>query len=276
MLSVKCQDKLLEFDEPKVMGIINVTPDSFYGGSRVSDDAMLLSKIQRFIVEGADVIDIGAVSTRPNAKLVSQEEEMQRLERALKLIQSNFPNIILSVDTFRSEVARMATDHGAHIINDVSGGNLDSNMFSTVAELQVPYVLMHSRGDAQTMAGMTNYENVTVDVIRELSIRLAELYDKGVKDVIIDPGFGFAKTLEQNYELLAHLSQFAVLEAPLLVGVSRKSMIYKLLDNSPQEALNGTSALHMFALIAGANILRVHDVKEAAEVVRLHEKLKKC
>ena len=276
MLSVKCQDKLLEFDEPKVMGIINVTPDSFYDGSRVSDDTMLLSKIQRFIVEGADVIDIGAVSTRPNAKLVSQEEEMQRLERALKLIQSNFPNIILSVDTFRSEVARMAIDHGAHIINDVSGGNLDSNMFSTVAELQVPYVLMHSRGDAQTMAGMTNYENVTVDVIRELSIRLAELYDKGVKDVIIDPGFGFAKTLEQNYELLAHLSQFAVLEAPLLVGVSRKSMIYKLLDNSPQEALNGTSALHMFALIAGANILRVHDVKEAAEVVRLHEKLKKC
>jgi dihydropteroate synthase len=273
MLSVKCQDKLLELDDPKVMGIINVTPDSFYDGSRVTDDAMLLSTIQRFIVEGADLIDVGAVSTRPQADLVSQDEEMSRLKRALVLIRSNFPDLIISVDTFRSEVARMAIDQGAHIINDVSGGNLDTDMFSTVAELQVPYILMHSRGNAQTMRELTNYENVAVDVINELSIRIAELYDRGAKDVIVDPGFGFAKTLEQNYELLAHLRQFELLHAPLLIGVSRKSMIYRLLDNSPQEALNGTTALHMFALMAGANILRVHDVKEAVEVKLLYQKL---
>ena len=272
-LMIKCVDKLIDLHQPLVMGIINVTPDSFHEGSRVQDDALLLSRVQSFISQGVGIVDVGAVSTRPGAEEVSETIEIERIENAVRLIANHFPSLIISVDTFRSNVARMAIDHGAHIVNDVSGGSLDKHMFATIAELNVPYILMHSRGNSQNMQDLTNYNNVTIDVNKELSEKVHVLRELGVKDIIIDPGFGFAKTLEQNFKLLNELALFSSLGCPILVGLSRKSMIYKTLNTSPKESLNGTTALNMVALLNGANILRVHDVKEAREVVELYLKM---
>jgi dihydropteroate synthase len=274
-LMIKCGDKLIDLHQPLVMGIINVTPDSFYEGSRVQDDALLLSRIQSFISQGVGIVDVGAVSTRPGADEVSEAIEIERIENAVRLIANHFPSLIISVDTFRSTVARMAIQQGAHIVNDVSGGSLDKHMFETIAELNVPYILMHSRGNSQNMQDLTNYNNVTIDVIKELSEKVHMLRELGVKDIIIDPGFGFAKTLEQNFKLLNELALFSSLGCPILAGLSRKSMIYKSLNASPKDSLNGTTALNMVALLNGANILRVHDVKEAREVVELYLKMVK-
>jgi len=274
-LMIKCVDKLIDFHQPLVMGIINVTPDSFHEGSRVQDDALLLSRVQSFISQGVGIVDVGAVSTRPGAEEVSEAIEIERIENAVRLIAKHFPSLIISVDTFRSTVARKAIQQGAHIVNDVSGGSLDIHMFETIAELNVPYVLMHSRGNSQNMQDLTNYTNVTLDVIKELSEKVHVLRGLGVNDIIIDPGFGFAKTLEQNFKLLNELALFSSLGCPILVGLSRKSMIYKSLNASPKDSLNGTTALNMVALLNGANILRVHDVKEAREVVELYLKMVK-
>lgn len=272
-LMIKCGDKLIDLHQPLVMGIINVTPDSFYEGSRVQEDSVLLSRIQSFISQGVDIVDVGAVSTRPDANDVGEIVEMERMTNAVKLIKMHFPDLLISVDTYRSRVAKSAVQNGAHIINDVSGGNLDEEMFRTVAELKVPYVLMHSRGNPKNMQQLTDYENVTMEVVKELSEKIEVLLKFGVNDIIIDPGFGFAKTLEQNFKLLDDLSYFSVLNYPILAGLSRKSMIYKTLDCSPNDSLNGTTALNMVALIRGANILRVHDVKEAKETVKLFQKM---
>jgi dihydropteroate synthase len=272
-LMIKCGDKLIDLHQPLVMGIINVTPDSFYEGSRVQDDALLLSRIQSFISQGVDIIDVGAVSTRPGAHDVDEVVEMDRMNNAVKLISKHFPNLLISVDTFRSRVAKSAVQNGAHMINDVSGGSLDEEMFPTVAELKVPYILMHSRGNPKNMQQLADYENVTMDVVKELSEKIEILRKLGVYDIIVDPGFGFAKTLEQNFKLLNELTLFSSLGCPILAGLSRKSMIYKTLNGSPKDALNGTTALNMVALLNGANILRVHDVKEAREVVELYLKM---
>ena len=269
------QKKICEMDKPLIMGILNVTPDSFYdGGSYETEDAMLC-RVRQMIAEGADIIDIGAVSTRPGAVLPNEETELQRLLPAIALIRVEFPDIPLSIDTFRACVAQRCVEAGADIINDISGGLFDERMFQTIADLQVPYVLMHNRTTPDRMAQATNYDDVVAEVIRFLSEKLNALHRLGVKDVIIDPGFGFAKNLNQNYELMRNLDTFAVFEEPLLVGISRKSMIYKLLDVSPDTALNGTSVINTYALLHGAKILRVHDVKEAAECIRIVSQLKK-
>jgi dihydropteroate synthase len=265
---------LMDLSHPKVMGIINTTPDSFYdGGHNVDIDKALVS-VNKMLEDGANIIDIGGYSTKPNASNVSVEEERKRVIPLIINLIQNFPNIVISIDTFRSEIAKEAVEAGASIINDVSGGNLDENMFATVGELKVPYVLMHMRGKPATMQTLTNYQHLIKDVVFELSEKIRKLRSLQINDIIIDPGFGFAKSLEQNYEMLNSLSYFNVLDCPLLVGVSRKSMIYKLLGNEAKDALNGTTALNMVALMNGANILRVHDVKEAVETIKLFNQLK--
>ncbi|WP_317133918.1 dihydropteroate synthase [Brumimicrobium oceani] len=251
------------------MGIINVTPDSFYKESRMGNSSQLMDEVTAMIDGGAHIIDVGGISTRPGADLMTNTEELSRVIPAIKEIREKFPKILISVDTFRADVAKQAVLVGANIINDVYGGRYDDKMFDTVAELQVPYILMHSRGDASNMKSLDNYNDVAADVCLELSENLWELRAKGVKDIIIDPGFGFAKNVEQNYELLKHLSVLNLLECPVLIGVSRKSMIYKLLNSSPQEALNGTSVLNTIGLVKNASIIRVHDVKEASEVAKI-------
>jgi dihydropteroate synthase len=267
--------QLIELVRPQVMGILNLTPDSFFDGGKYVQTSKALAQVRRMIDEGADLIDIGAYSTRPGAAEVSEQEEIDRLDPVLKAVFEQFPNIVVSIDTFRSGVARWANQEcGPCIINDVSGGQLDGDMFSVVANLNVPYILMHMRGTPQTMQGHANYTNVTKEVIKELSEKVAQLHRLGVCDVIIDPGFGFSKTLDQNYELFNHLDAFRFFELPVLVGISRKSMLYKYLGGSPGDSLNATTALNMLALQAGADILRVHDVKAAADAVKLFEKLK--
>lgn len=271
--SINCKGKLIVFDKPKVMGILNLTPNSFYDGGSYSSVSDALKKVEKMLSEGADFIDIGAYSSKPNAEFVSSEEEMQRLIPVLKEIVKNFPQAIISIDTFRAEVAKKAIDVGASIINDISGGLLDEKMFDEVAKAHVPYILMHMRGTPQDKQQFTVYEDVTKEVALYFSKRIALAIEKGIKDIIIDPGFGFAKTLDQNYELMKNLSFLKNLNFPILSGISRKSMIYKYLEISPEDALNGTTALNMFSLINGANILRVHDVKEAVECVKLYNKL---
>ncbi len=261
---------LREFSQPQVMGILNVTPDSFYADSRSVDEAEVALRVEKMLADGADMIDIGAYSSRPGAGDVSVDEECRRLEMGLTIVRSIAPEAIVSVDTFRADVARRAVEGmGADVINDISGGNLDERMFETVAELNVRYVAMNMGGTPATMGAMTDYDNVTVDVVKSLSEKVNRLALMGVNDVIVDPGFGFGKTTEQNYELLRNLEVFHVLERPLLVGVSRKSMIYRPLSATPQEALNGTTVINTMALLAGASILRVHDAKEAREAVAL-------
>lgn len=258
------------FDRPLVMGILNATPDSFYAGCRTTDDEAISARVSEIVEQGGDIIDIGAYSTRPGAADVDAAEELARLRQAMSIVRRVAPQAITSVDTFRASVARAAVEElGVDIINDVSGGSLDDEMFATVAALQVPYILMHMRGTPATMQSLTQYHDVTAEVVEHLSTRIAMLRDMGAGDIISDPGFGFSKTLEQNYEMLAGLEQFHSLGVPLLVGVSRKSMIYKLLGVTPHEALNGTTIINTLALAAGAHILRVHDVREAVEVCKI-------
>ena len=268
--SLNLRGRLVTIDRPWVMGIINVTPDSFYSGSRVNDEGLLTERVRQMIADGADVIDVGACSTRPGSESVDAQGEMARLEWALAAIRREAPDVVVSVDTFRAYVARRCVEEwGADIINDISGGTMDEAMFATVASLRVPYVLMHMRGTPETMAGLTDYGNVTAEVLEWMARRIDQLRQLGVADVIADPGFGFAKTLEQNYELLARLNAFHALDAPLLVGVSRKRMIYTPLHCTADEALNGTTVVNTIALEQGAHILRVHDVKAAAQAVAI-------
>lgn len=267
---LKLNQRLYDLHTPVVMGIVNVTPDSFFSLSRFKAGRSLLNQVEQQIADGATIIDVGGYSTRPQAAQVSSEEELRRISEPIEMIRKKFPDTPVSVDTFRSEVARAVVDrYGVAMINDVSGGTLDPFMFETVASLDVAYVLMHMRGTPQTMHASTEYDALLPDVIHFLEKKVAQLHLLGVNDVVIDPGFGFAKTQEQNYELLRKLEYFKEIEVPLLVGLSRKSMIYKLLDTTPEGALNGTTAVHMLALLGGASILRVHDVKEAVEAVNI-------
>lgn len=272
--SLNCSGKLLSLDAPKVMGILNATPDSFFAGSRKQTERELMERVQQILSEGGSIIDVGAYSTRPGAAVVSAEEEWQRLEQALRIVHREAPEAILSVDTFRADIARRCVEtFGVSIVNDISGGDADAQMFDTVADLRVPYVLMHCQGTPQTMQQAPTYKNVTAEVITDLSRKVRQLRQRGARDIIIDPGFGFGKTLEHNYTLLRQLEDFRIFDLPLLVGISRKSMITRALDITADEALNGTTALNAFALMKGANILRVHDVKAATEVVKLYSLL---
>ena len=271
--SLNISGKLIEYQSPAVMGIVNVTPDSFFGGSRTFDADAISIRVQKLIDDGADMIDIGAYSSRPGADDVSPAEELRRIELGMKQIRQIAPEIPVSIDTFRADVAREAVKNlSVNIINDISGGDLDKNMFNTVAELKVPYILMHMRGTPATMQSLTDYGQigVTAAVIQDLAKKINHLALLGVNDIIVDPGFGFSKTLDQNYELLASLEAFHCLECPILVGVSRKSMITKYLGISSDDALNGTTVINTLALERGAAILRVHDVKPAAEAVKLY------
>ena len=273
--SLNVNGRLLDLSTPQVMGILNVTPDSFYAGSRSRTEAEIAARACQILDEGASIIDIGAYSSRPNAEHISPEEEMQRLRTGLEILNRNHPDAIISVDTFRAEVARQCVEeYGAAIINDISAGEMDEQMFPTVARLNVPYIMMHMQGTPQNMQKEPHYENLLKEVFMYFARKVRQLRDLGMKDIILDPGFGFGKTLEHNYELMAHLEEFGIFELPLLVGVSRKSMIYRLFGVTPQEALNGTTVLDTVALMKGADILRVHDVREAVEAVRLIEKLK--
>lgn len=254
------------------MAIINLTPDSFYEKSRVNTEKELIERVEMALLQGAKIIDVGAYSTRPSARPIDEQQELERLINPLKMIRNHFPELIISVDTFRAEVAKQSIlEAGVQIINDVSGGTLDSEMFRTVGRYPVAYVLMHMKGTPQTMQNLTQYDDMMAEIMTFFEQRVAQLLQYGVKDIIIDPGFGFAKTLEQNYELLAKMSYFETLNLPILYGISRKSMIYNLLDITPYDALNGTTALNVLGLLQGANILRVHDVKEAMEAVAIVE-----
>jgi dihydropteroate synthase len=263
---------LFNFDMPKIMGILNITPDSFYDGGKYLDIEGALERVNTMLVEGADVIDIGGYSSRPGAAEVSVQEELDRLLPVIEQIVSNFPQAVISIDTFRAQVAAEAIQSGAHIINDIGGGNLDDQMFTTVAGLKVPYILMHSRGTPKTMQQQTGYNDLIKEILTDLSEKVALLRALDVKDIIIDPGFGFAKTLDQNYELLNRIDELNILGLPILGALSRKSMIYKLLEISPEEALNGTTVLNTLLLIKGVNIIRVHDVRAANEVRKLVQK----
>ncbi|TJZ61174.1 dihydropteroate synthase [Sphingobacterium olei] len=267
--SINVNGKLIVFDKPQLMGILNVTPDSFYDGGRHTTVGNAIQKSRQLITEGADIIDIGAFSSRPGASLISSQEEMDRALPAIEAIRKEFPDILLSIDTFHADVAEEAVKSGIHIINDVSGGTIDENMFPTVARLQVPYVLMHMRGLPENMQHLTAYNDVVTDVAVFLGERVAALRALGVKDIILDPGFGFAKTMEQNYELLYRVNELHYLGLPILGGISRKSMIYKKLGVTPNESLNATTALNTLLLERGVQILRIHDVKEAKQLIDL-------
>jgi len=266
---IKCRDKLYNLKYPLVMGVLNMTPDSFYEESRNTHFQDAIAQVHNMVREAVDIIDIGGVSTRPNAALLSSEEEIHRVLPVILEIRKLYPDILLSIDTFRTDVARAAVEAGVDIVNDVYAGRYDGKMFDLIAELDVPYILMHSRGDASDMQKKTVYHDVVMEVCKELSEQLEKLRSMGVKDVIIDPGFGFAKNVEQNYALFEGIRYLEVLECPILVGISRKSMIYKLLNISPKEALNGTTVLNTIGMLNHASIIRVHDVKEAVEVKKI-------
>ena len=275
MYTLSIHGQLLSLHEPQVMGILNITPDSFYYGSRTEAEDDICRRLHQLMDEGADMIDVGAYSTRPGADDVSEEEEMERLRRGLRVVRREFPDVPVSVDTFRASVARMAVEEeGADIVNDISGGDMDRQMFRTVARLHVPYVLMHMQGVPRSMQQAPHYDNVRREVMVHLAERVDLLHQMGVADVVVDPGFGFGKTLDHNYELMEHLEDFHELGCPLLVGISRKSMIYKLVGGTPQTALNGTTVLNTVALLKGAHILRVHDVAPAVEAKKMYLKLK--
>lgn len=272
--SLNINGRLLDLSEPQVMGILNVTPDSFYSGSRKQTEDEIESRVRQIIGEGASIIDIGAYSSRPNADDVSPSEEMERLRKGLSVIQRVAPNAIVSVDTFRADVAKMCVEeYGVGIVNDISGGMLDKDMFTTVAKLGIPYILMHMQGTPQNMQQNPHYDDVVKEVFMYFAEKVQRLRDLGVKDIILDPGYGFGKTVEHNYELMNHQEELLEFELPLLVGISRKSMIYKALGITADEALNGTSVLNTISLLKGANILRVHDVATCVEVVNLIQKL---
>lgn len=270
MITLNLRGRLLELREPQIMGILNVTPDSFFSESRTPDEEHIAQRVKQMMNDGADMIDIGGYSSRPGANDVSTEEEMNRLRRGLRIIRKLYPDVPVSVDTFRADVARMCIEEeGADIINDISGGMMDRQMFRTVAQLHVPYIIMHMQGTPDSMQLAPHYDNLRQEVMLYFAERIDRLCQMGVKDIIVDPGFGFGKTMEHNYELMAHLEDFHVFGLPLLVGISRKSMIYKLLGGTPQTSLNGTTVLNTIALTKGAHILRVHDVKEAVEAKRI-------
>jgi len=266
--------KLLDLEIPKVMGILNITPDSFYKHSRFNTDEEILKAAVRMMEEGADILDVGGYSSRPGAVNITQEEEGKRVLRAIKLIRRELPEAIISIDTFRADLAKEAVvECGAHIVNDISGGDADTEMFSVIEKLNVPYIMMHMKGDPLTMQKNPVYKDVVADILSWFGERIFRLQSVGVKDIIIDPGFGFGKTADHNFDLLRRLSDFSIAGLPLMVGVSRKSMVWKTLEISADEALNGTTALNAIALVNGADILRVHDVKEAVQTIKLIKKL---
>ena len=271
MQSINCNGNLIDITTPKVMGILNLTPDSFYDGGKYKDLDAMLHQTEKMLQEGATFIDIGAYSSRPNAEHIDEQKELHRILPLLKILFKEFPQILISIDTFRSNVARECVESGACMINDISGGTMDNAMFNTIAQLQVPYILMHMQGTPQTMQVNPNYKDVTSDILYYFSKKVSELRALNISDIILDVGFGFGKTLEHNYELLQKLHLFKALELPLLVGLSRKSMLYKLLDTTPEKALNATTAANTIALLNGASILRVHDVKEATEAIKIVE-----
>ena len=272
-MTINCKGILVDLLTPKVMGILNVTPNSFYDGGKYKNESEILSQVEKMLIDGANFIDIGAYSSKPNAEFVSEQEEIARIVPVVDLILKHFPETILSIDTFRSEVAKVAIENGAAIINDISAGMLDDKMLETIGEYNVPYIMMHMRGNPQTMQTMTNYQDIVKEMLFYCSERVAQERTFGINDLIVDPGFGFAKTIDQNYEVFQKMELFKMLELPLLVGISRKSMIYKTLDIGIENALNGTTVLNTLALTKGANIIRVHDVKEAMECVTLFNKI---
>lgn len=272
-MTINCKGNLIDLSTPKVMGILNITPNSFYDGGKFIEENDILLQVKKMISEGATFIDIGAYSSKPKAEYISEEKELKRIVLVVGLILKHFPKTVISIDTFRSEVARICIENGASIINDISAGSVDKKMMETVAKYNVPYIMMHKRGTPETMHTMTHYDNIVKELLLFFSEKVSAARSLGINDLIIDPGFGFAKTLDQNYELLEKLELFNILELPLLVGVSRKSMIYNKLKCTPEEALNGTTVLNTIALTKGAKILRVHDVKEAVECVTLFNKI---
>lgn len=272
-MTINCLGKLIDLSSAKVMGILNVTPNSFYDGGKYSDEKSILTQVEKMLAEGATFIDIGAYSSKPSAEFVSEEEEIARLVPIIKLVLKHFPEALVSVDTFRAKVAKAGIESGACIINDIAAGSLDEAMMRTVAQLQVPYIMMHMKGNPQTMQSLANYENCTKEMLLYFSEKVAQAIALGINDLLIDPGFGFAKTKEQNFEVLNNLELLQILELPILVGVSRKSMIYKTLESTADSSLNGTTVLNTVALQKGANILRVHDVKEAIEAIKLVSQL---
>jgi dihydropteroate synthase len=271
-MTINCKGQLIDLSTPKIMGILNVTPNSFYDGGKFTLSENGLLQVGKMLEEGATFIDIGAYSSKPNAEFVSEEEELSRILPVVQSVLKQFPDALLSIDTFRSEIAAVCIENGAAIINDISAGNLDEKMMDVVAKYKVPYIMMHMRGTPQTMQSHTNYENIVKEIVFYFSEKVSKARSLGINDLIIDPGFGFAKTLEQNYEVLQNLELFQMLDLPILAGISRKSMVYKPIGVTANEALNGTTVLNTIALSKGANILRVHDVKEAVECVKLFER----
>ena len=269
-MTINCKGQLIDLSTPKVMGILNVTPNSFFDGGKYKNESEIRSQVEKMLNDGATFIDIGAYSSKPNAEFVSETEELQRIVPIVNLILKHFPETLLSIDTFRSEVAKACIENGAALINDISAGNLDDKMLETIAKYNVPYIMMHMRGTPQTMQSMTDYENIVKEMLFYFSEKVAKARSLGINDLIVDPGFGFAKTIEQNYEVLQKLDLFSTLELPILVGFSRKSMIYKALNSNAENALNGTTVLNSIGLTKGAKTLRVHDVKEAMECVALY------
>lgn len=273
-MTINCKEQLIDLSTPKTMGILNITPDSFFDGGSLKSDREILSRVGKMLEDGATFIDVGGYSSRPDAIHILETEELQRILPVIDSILTHFPDTLISVDTFRSQVAKHAIDHGACIVNDISAGKIDGQMLSTVASLKVPYIMMHMKGTPQTMKSEAHYGNLLKEILFYFSERISEARNHGIVDVLIDPGFGFAKTIEQNFELLNKLELLKIIEKPLLVGVSRKSMVYKSLGITPQEALNGTTILNTIALQKGAAILRVHDVKEAMECIKITHLLK--
>ncbi len=265
---------ILDLSSPKIMGILNVTPDSFYDGGVFSNEKKILHQVEKMILDGADIIDVGGYSSKPGAETIPLKEEEKRVIPIIKLINKTFDKTVISVDTFRSEIAEKSLSEGASIINDISGGDLDKNIYQIANKYRAPYIMMHMKGVPSNMQHNPKYENINYEIIKNLSLKIDSAEKKGISDIIIDPGFGFGKTIQHNYQILNNIKLYTVLKKPILVGVSRKSMIYKLLESDPSEALNGTTSLNTIALINGANILRVHDVKEAKEVIKLYSFLK--
>ena len=274
-MTINCAGKLIDLSIPKIMGILNITPDSFYDGGRYNSDKKILDHIEKMVIDGATFIDIGAYSSRPGGVDIDENEELKRIIPAIELVNKKFPEIFISIDTFRSKIAEACLNSGAAIINDISASQLDEKMMETIAKYNVPYIIMHMKGNPQNMMDKTNYDDMLQEMIKYFSKKINQAISYKINDIIIDPGFGFAKNIKQNYDLLNHLDLLKILDKPIMVGISRKSMIYKSLDSTPEEALNGTTVLNTVALIKGASILRVHDVKEANECIKLIGSLNK-
>jgi dihydropteroate synthase len=270
---INCKGELIDLSIPKVMGILNVTPNSFFDGGKYKNEQEIILQVEKMLAEGADFIDIGAYSSKPSAEFVTEQEETDRIIPVIELILKHFPNALLSIDTFRAKVAKASIESGSAIINDISAGELDDKMFDVIARYNVPYIMMHMRGNPQTMQSLTQYDDIVKEMLFYFSEKVQKARSMGINDLIVDPGFGFAKTTDQNYEVMQKMELFNLLELPVLAGISRKSMIYKTLNSTPQEALNGTTFLNTIALTKGAKILRVHDVKEAVECVTLFNKI---